>query len=254
MIFQGKTVIVTGATSGIGAATASAFAGEGARLMLTGRNAERAELTRKKAEAAGVEAATLVGDIRDPDFCERLVEATTDRFGRLDILVNNAGVIHCETVDETTDDQWRETMAVNLDAVFFMSRAVLRRMKPQGEGIIINVASDAGVVGVPKMAAYCASKGAVVLLTKAMALDHARDGIRINAVCPNVIDTPMLDDVFRQNDMEAEMGRRVFASENPLDMVAAPKDVADAIVYLASDKARFITGTAFMIDGGFTAG
>ncbi|MCZ6720532.1 MAG: SDR family NAD(P)-dependent oxidoreductase [Proteobacteria bacterium] len=254
MIFQGKTVIVTGATSGIGAATASAFAGEGARLMLTGRNAERAELTRKKAEAAGVGAATLIGDIRDPDFCERLVVATTERFGRLDILVNNAGVIHCETVDETTDDQWRETMAVNLDAVFFMSRAVLRRMKPQGEGIIINVASDAGVVGVPKMAAYCASKGAVVLLTKAMALDHARDGIRINAVCPNVIDTPMLDDVFRQNDMEAEAGRRVFASENPLDMVAAPKDVADAIIYLASDKARFITGTAFMIDGGFTAG
>ena len=254
MIFQGKTVIVTGATSGIGAATTSAFAGEGARLMLTGRNAERAELTRKKAEAAGVGAATLIGDIHDPEFCERLVVATTERFGRLDILVNNAGVIHCETVDETTDDQWRETMAVNLDAVFFMSRAVLRRMKPQGGGIIINVASDAGVVGVPKMAAYCASKGAVVLLSKAMALDHARDGIRINAVCPNVIDTPMLDDVFRQNDMEAETGRRVFASENPLDMVAAPKDVADAIVYLASDKARFITGTAFMIDGGFTAG
>ena len=254
MDFQGKTVLITGATSGIGAATARAFAGEGGNVVLSGRNEARLQGVHRAVEAAGAESAVLIGDVRDAAFCRRLVESAVDRFGGLDILVNNAGVIHCETIEETSDEHWRETMATNVDAVFFMSRAALGPMRRQGRGVIVNVASDAGIVGVPKMGAYCASKGAVVLLTKAMALDHAREGIRVNAVCPNVIETPMLEAVVHQSGLAPAEGRRIFADENPMNVIGEPEEVAHAILYLASDKARFVTGAAFLIDGEYTAG
>ena len=256
--FEGRAVLVTGASSGIGEATAIAFAEQGARVMVSGRNPERTEAVRAKAEAAaaaaGGEARALAADLTDPAVCDALVEATLAAFGKLDVLVNNAGVVHGVTVPDTTDAQWRETMAVNLDAVFHMSRAALRPMREAGKGAIVSVASDAAIVGVRESAAYCASKGAVVLLTKAMALDHAREGIRVNAVCPDVIETPMLQELYAQGGMTPQEGHDLYAAGNPLNMVGEPRDVAHAILYLASERARFVTGTSLMIDGGYTAG
>ena len=254
--FEGKAVLITGASSGIGEGTAIAFAEQGARVMVSGRNPDRTEAVRAKVAAAatGAEAQAVAADLTDPAACDALVKATLTAFGKLDVLVNNAGVAHSATVPNTTDAQWRETMAVNLDAIFYMSRAALRPMRKAGKGAIVSVASDASIVGVPDLAAYCASKGAVVLLTKAMALDHAREGIRVNAVCPNVIETPMLQDLYAQAGMTPQEGHDFFAAENPLNMVGEPRDVAEAILYLASERARFVTGSSLIIDGGYTAG
>jgi 2,3-dihydro-2,3-dihydroxybenzoate dehydrogenase len=254
MDFTDKSVLISGATSGIGAAVARAFAARGARLMLSGRNESRAKAIQGEAIAAGAEAEISIGDLRDAGFCARLVEQTVERFGRLDIVVNNAGIIYCETIEGTSDEQWRETMAVNLDAVFYVSRAALKPMKASGGGIIVNVASDAGVVGATLSAAYCASKGAVVLMTKAMALDHAKEGIRVNAVCPDFVDTPMIDEEFRQQGLDPVAGRAACAVGTPMGRIAEPEEVADAVLFLASDGARFITGTSLMVDGGYTAG
>ncbi len=252
--FDGRVVLVTGASSGIGAVTAQAFADEGASVMVTGRNAGRTEATRAAIETAGGKARAQVGDIADGTFCNSVVAATMEAFGQLDVLVNNAGVCHCVSIPDTTDELWRETMSVNLDAVFFLSRAALRHMRERKSGAIVSVASDAGIVGVPALGSYCASKGAVVQMTRAMALDHAPDGIRVNAVCPSVTETPMLHSVYAQSGMSDEEGSKSAAAENPLNMIAEPRDVSDAILYLASERARFITGVAFMIDGGYTAG
>jgi len=250
--FTGKSVIVTGATSGIGAAIAAAFAGLGASLLLTGRDTERGQ----KVMAALPECpnAFVAGDVTDPAFCEALVAAAEERFGGLDVLVNNAGIIHRATAAETTDEQWRQTMAVNIDAVFFLSRAAVPALKRRGGGCIVNIASDWGLVGARRAAAYGASKGAVVQLTRSMALDHASQGIRVNAVCPGDTDTPMMDREYAELGLNREQGLAASAADIPLGRIAAPAEIASAVLYLASDSAGFVTGTAFPVDGGNSAG
>ena len=253
MNFDGKVVMVTGATSGIGAAAARAFAEAGAKVVLTGRNEERGLAVRDGIVERGGIAEFTAGDIRGRSVCDRLVVETVADFGRLDVLVNNAGIIYRVDAVDTTDEQWAETMAVNVSAVFYLSAAAVREMRTHGGGVIVNVASDAALIGAPRMAAYCASKGAVLQLTRAMAIDHAREGIRINAVCPDNVDTPMLTGEAEQLGEDPAAYLRASDESIPLGHTATPEEVADVILFLASHRARFITGIGLPVDGGATA-
>jgi len=252
---EGQVAIVTGASSGIGAATARTFAEAGASVVLTGRNVD--------ALAACVDSFAnpsnhlcVPGDLTNSAFCNQLVDATTERFGRLDVLANVAGTIARGDATETSDDEWRHVMAVNVDAVFFASRAAVRAMRtntPKSGGVIVNLASNVGLVGSPALPAYCASKGAVVLLTKSMALDHAGEAIRVNALCPGAVDTPML---VSNHDKTGRTPADVFAANVasiPEGRVPQPEEIAKSMLFLASNASSHITGVALPIDGGYTA-
>lgn len=243
-----SVALITGASSGIGAAAAIAFAEAGWEVMAAGRNEGRLE------EVADVSdrIATWSGELTESDDCDELVADTIDEFGHLDCLVNNAGVIVRANVADTSDEDWRYTMGINLDAPFYLSRAALPYLL-QSTGSIVNIASSWGLRGGERAAAYCASKGAIVQLTKAMAIDHARDGLRINAVCPGDIDTPMLAREADETGSELDEYLEQAAEQSPNGRVGTPEEVAALVLFLASDNATHITGTAIPIDGGWMA-
>ena len=251
--FSGKAVLVTGGTSGIGAAVARAFGDAGASVLLTGRDEARGAAVASQIAAAGGSAVFEAADVTDRNACGRLIQVILDRFGRLDILVNNAGIIHYADAAETTDRQWDQTIAVNLTAAFRMSRAAIPAIRKQGGGAIVNIASDWALVGGRRAVAYCASKGGLLLMTKAMALDHAEENIRINAVCPTDVDTPMLDFEFEMSGVGKAEGLAKAGEAIPLGRVGTPEDVAKAVLFLASDLSGFVTGIGLPVDGGVTA-
>lgn len=247
MRFQDKVVLVTGGSSGIGAAAVEAFAAEGARVALTGRDPDRTRGVAEKNQAVH----HAVGDISDSAFCRQVIDQLVAAAGRIDVLVNNAGIIVREDAVHTTDEQWLKTMNVNANGVFFMSREALRKMRKQGSGAIVNVSSTCGLVGCKGLTAYCAGKGAVSLMTQAMALDVASDQIRVNAVCPGATDTPMLFSAHKaqpsRQDMEGTQEESV-----PLGRMARPEEVVKAILFLSSDEASYISGALLPVDGGYT--
>jgi NAD(P)-dependent dehydrogenase (short-subunit alcohol dehydrogenase family) len=243
-----SVVLVTGASSGIGAAIAIAFAEEGWEVMAAGRDEGRLEEVAEVSDRI----ATWAGPLEEAEDCEELVSDTIDEFGRIDCLVNNAGVIVRGDVTETSNEDWRYTMSINLDVPFFLSRAALPHLLA-AEGSIINIASDWGLNGGERAAAYCASKGGLVLLTKAMAKDHARDGLRVNAICPGDVDTPMLTAEAEASGMDIDDYLEEASDAVPDGRIAVPEEIAALALFLAGDTATHINGTAILVDGASNA-
>ena len=253
--FQDKVVLITGATSGIGEATAELFATEGAQVAFTGRRVELGvALEKRLSQTYQVNTKYILADHHLKEDCSQSVQVTLDTFGRIDILFNNAGIVVRGTAESTTDQDWVDTFSLNVTAVWRMCRLVLPVMRVQGGGVIVNNASDWGIVGARDAVAYCASKGAVIQMTKAMALDYALDHIRINAICPGdtFVERWIREGYFRASVVVDEAEARK-SSEIPLGRVAETIAIARAVLFLASEEASFITGTALVIDGENTA-
>jgi len=252
MRLQDKVCIVTGGGSGIGRATALLFAEEGARLVVADKRvasalAVVAECVGKDAQALAVES-----DVADAAHVKRLVEATVERFGRIDVLVNNAGYGIPGSVVETDEDAWDALMATNVRGVFLCCKYAIPVMKANGGGAIVNTASVVAAVGIANRAAYCASKGAVAALTRAIAVDHVGDHIRCNAIAPGTIDTPYFADILRKSPDPA-VTRKALAARQLIGRMGTPEEIAAGILFLASDESRFATGSILTLDGGWTA-
>jgi NAD(P)-dependent dehydrogenase (short-subunit alcohol dehydrogenase family) len=240
-----KRAIVTGGGSGIGKAIAAAFAREGAHVVICGRDARKLELA---AAEIGPQCLAVAADISHPEDTDKLVEHALQTFNRLDILVNNAGVLLPGTAESLTSEQWEQTFNTNVRAVWQLSRAALPHMRKAGSGAIINVASVLSSLGARNRVAYAASKGAVLALSRAMALDHAEENIRINCICPGIVETEMVA-AFNLD----EKARQQRISAHPMGRFGQPGDIAGLAVFLASDEASWITGAAFTADGGYSA-
>ena len=218
--------------------------------MISGRNEQRGRSIVDAIRAAGGRAEFCAIDLRAAGACDRLVSETVTRLGGLDVLVNNAGILYSGNAVDTTDEQWLDIMAVNVHALFYLSRAAVRHMKLKGKGAIVNIASEWGLNGEPNHVAYCASKGAVIQITRCMALDHARDNIRVNSVCPGEIHTRMVDDILSNKGGDLEQNLHELAAGIPIRRLASPAEVAWCVHFLASDRASYVTGANLPVDGG----
>ncbi len=252
----GKTAIITGATSGIGKATALLFADEGADIVITGRRAELGQRVVDEISQKGGRGVFVHADHSNGEDCSRVVEQTIATFGRVDILFNNAGIVTQGTAETTSDEIWNETMAINVTGVWRMCKLVIPIMKQQGGGVIVNNGSDWSVVGGRNAFPYVTSKGAVALMTKAMALDFARDNIRVNAVCPGdtFVDRWLEKGYFEHsNPVTLEQAVKEASEYLPMGRFGKPEEIAKAVLFLASDESSFVTGHLLLVDGGNTA-
>ena len=252
MRLDGRVALITGGTSGIGKATAELFAREGARVAITGRNAERGESVVADITRAGGSAIFIAADVRAAADCRRAVEATVTAFGRVDILFNNAGVFFPKTVPDCTEAEWDETIDVSLKGAFLMSKYTLPVMIAQHRGVVIHTSSGWGLVGGALGAAYCAAKGGLIVMAKAMAIDHAKHGIRVNCICPGDIETPMLDDDAKKRGMDLD-AYLVSCADRPMGRIGTSEEIAKVAVFLASDDSSYVTGIELFVDGGVAA-
>jgi len=246
---KGKIGIVTGAGSGIGRACAIALANEGARVALCGRRKDRIEEVGRE---IGDRAFAVAADVSRTSELHHLLDQTVSRFGGLNFLVNNAGILTVGNAEQITEEQWDHLFNVNVRSVWLLSRGALPHMRKAGGGSIINIASTLGVVGARNRAAYCSSKGAVILLTKSMAVDHGHENIRVNAICPSFVETELTAALLAQVADPASVRRERTAS-HPIGRLGRPEDVAGLAVYLASDESSWTTGAALPVDGGYLA-
>jgi NAD(P)-dependent dehydrogenase (short-subunit alcohol dehydrogenase family) len=244
-----RVALITGGTSGIGAATAALFAREGARVGVMGRDEKRGRQVVLGIERDEGSAVFIAGDVRKAADCRGAVQDTVRAFGRLDVLFNNAGLFFPRTVPDTTEEEWDDTIDSSLKGAFLMSKYALPVMIAQGSGVIIHNSSGWGIQGGDMAAAYCAAKGGLIVMAKAMAIDHGRQGIRVNCICPGDVDTPMLpqDAKMRGLDWDTYMAG---CANRPLGRVGTVEDIAKAALFLASDDSSFMTGAALVVDGG----
>jgi len=253
---SGKVAIITGATSGIGKATALLFAEEGADLVITGRRAELGQHLENEIRQKGARCVFVEADHSQADDCSRVVEQTLSEFGRVDILFNNAGIVTNGTAETTSEEVWNETLAINVTAVWHMCKLVIPHMRRQGGGVIVNNGSDWSVVAGRDALRYIASKGAVAMMTKAMALDYARENIRVNAVCPGdtFVDRWLEKGYFEGSDpVTIEEALKESSAYIPMGRFGKPEEIAQAVLFLASDDSSFVTGHLLLVDGGNTA-
>jgi NAD(P)-dependent dehydrogenase (short-subunit alcohol dehydrogenase family) len=253
MPLSGKSALVSGAGSGIGAAIAHTFAEAGAFVYVTDVNADTGRETAAELSSSRGGAVFLPLDVSDPEACQSVADQILAERGYLDILVNNAGIGHVGTILQTTADDLDRLYAVNVRGVFNLSKVFTGSMVGRGKGSIINIASIGGIVGIADRVAYATTKFAVVGLTKSMALDHAEDGIRINAICPARVETPFVQARIAEYP-DPEAAYREMSMSQPVGRMATPEEIAEAALYLARDESSFVTGSSFVIDGAFSAG
>jgi NAD(P)-dependent dehydrogenase (short-subunit alcohol dehydrogenase family) len=246
---EGKVAIITGGASGIGLASAKRLAETGATIALCDINESKGKEALSEIKALGTEARFYLCDVTSNADCRRTVDQIFEDFGRIDILFNNAGIIWRKSVTELTEDEWDAVLDVNLKAVFLFSRYVIPLMEKSGKGSIINAGSGWGLKGGVKAAAYCAAKGGVVNLTRAMAIDHGKEGIRVNCICPGDTDTELL----REEAVQLGLPEKEFmrdAADRPLQRLGLPEDIANAVLFFASDLSSWVTGSTLVVDGG----
>lgn len=251
-----KVAIISGATSGIGKATARLFAEAGARLIITGRRAALGQHVENEIRELGARCLFVQADHSRADNCSQVVERTLSEFGRVDILFNNAGIVTSGTAETTSEEVWNETFAINVTAAWRMSKLVIPHMRRQGKGVIVNNGSDWSVVAGRDAFPYVMSKGAVAMMTKAMALDYARENIRVNAVCPGdtLVDRWVEKGYFENSDpVTIEEAMKESSAYLPMGRFGKPEEIAQAVLFLASDDSSFVTGHLLLVDGGNTA-
>ena len=250
---KGKTILVTGAASGIGEAAANAVASAGAFVYVADVVPDEGRRVASAIVANGYRAEYIHLDVANEDSCRSVAASVLSERGKIDVLVNNAGIGHVGTLLETTSEDLDRLYAVNVRGVFALTKAFLPSMIAAGTGVVLNLASIGGVVAIRERLAYCTTKFAVVGFTKAVALDHAKDGIRANAICPGRVETPFVKSRLAEYP-DPKAAYAEMAATQALGLMATPEEIAAAIVYLSSDEAAFVTGTAFEIDGGFAVG
>ena len=248
----GQTALITGGGTGMGRAIALAFSREGASVTVAGRRVEKLREVVSEIEKQGGQALAVSCDVTQSKDAGRAVQESVARFGRLDVLVNNAGALSVSTVESIPEEDWDRLMLVNLKGPFLVSRAALPALRKAGGGSIINIGSILGLIGMKGRAAYAASKGGVTMLTKAMALDYAHEKIRVNCICPALVETELIRDLFGSGS-EGEAARRSRIAQFPLGRMGRPEDVADMAVFLASKESSWVTGVAIPLDGGLSA-
>jgi NAD(P)-dependent dehydrogenase (short-subunit alcohol dehydrogenase family) len=248
----GQIALITGGGTGIGRAIALAFVREGAKVAIAGRRKEKLAEAVNAMAAAGGEALAVECDVTHGADAERAVRETVTRFGALHTLVNNAGTLSAATIEQLSEEDWDRVMKVNVKGPFLMSRAALPALRRAGGGSIVNTGSILGLVAMKNRAAYCTSKGAVTMLTKAMALDHAHENIRVNCICPSLVETEMVQSLF-PGTPEGRALRELRLAGIPLGRMGKPADVAELAVYLASQESSWLTGVAIPLDGGLSA-
>lgn len=249
MKFQDKRVVITGGVGGIGQALVKLFAQQGGRVLFTDRSEEDCSEFALSLEASDIEIDYVAADLRSKIDCERVIDTAIDTMGGVDILLNNAGVIPRGTILETSDDMWFTALDINLTAVFFLCREVIPYMQDNGGGAIVNTSSTWGLYPGPGHVAYCTSKGALAALTRNLGRDHAGDGIRVNAVCPNEVDTPMLRSGFVRRGVDPDNGIEELGRTVPIGHVAKPEEIANVIAFLASDESSYVCGETVEVTG-----
>jgi NAD(P)-dependent dehydrogenase (short-subunit alcohol dehydrogenase family) len=252
MKLKDKVALITGGSLGLGKATAILFAKEGAKVVITGRTEKTLKETAEEARKEGLTIDYIVSDVSKEEDCKAAVDYTINKYGRIDILFNNAGILHVATTHETPTEIWDKTFAINVRGTYLMSKYTIPHMLKQGKGCIVNNSSVLGLKAVPAVAAYNATKGAITQLTRSMALEYSDKGIRVNAICPGTIVTPLVEGLFDQTE-DRKATEELFKSFHPIGRLGRPEEIAHAVLFLCDDNVGFMTGSMLSVDGGWIA-